>query len=253
MKSLVTNLATAIANGDSATIAKIYPDAVKAPALSALVVKDDSLDIEQTAEGVYTVHFAGGKDAVIEKKGETLQIVKSHNLFVFDPSTMPFYKSVGLLSDSLTDAENAERLSDKAFDAYIAELAMKAVQEKVKIKSVTDTRSTGSSSCTVVVANETDAEIGGDEYTVKATIYTYMAMGMASFDDAISTKKLTGQPIPANGETKYSFAVGMGARGVTDFAKCKLTLNIKPETAKKAIKATGTEYNDYLKQKLPQQ
>ena len=45
----------------------------------------------------------------------------------------------------------------------------------------------------------------------------------------------------------------MGARGVTNSVKCKLTLNIKPETAKKAFKGTGTEYNDYLKQKLPQQ
>ena len=249
VRQFVTDFAMAVSTGDRATMEKMYPDAALAEALS-IEANADSMQVEKADDGTYTVSLGDGKDLIVAKGDDgTYSIKSSHGVFAIPADKEALAKSTGWYDPSLTDAENAVRLSDSLFVDFLSEKAAAQLQEKITVtKNDADVDNFyKKAACTVVVSNATDQELPGDAYSVKADVYVSDVDVWGNVSTWLElTKQLTGKPIPAGGNVEYTFTSDAPGRAPTVNIKCAVTLNPTPDFVVAAYKGTGTEYQDYV-------
>lgn len=249
VRQFVTDFAQAVSTDDRATIEKMYPDAALAEALS-VEVNDDSMQVEKTDDGTYTVSLGGGKDLIVAKGDDgTYNIKSSHGLFVIPADKEALAKTTGWYDPSLTDAENSVRLGDSLFVGFLTEKAAAQLQEMITVtKNNADVDNFYKrAACTVVVSNATDQELPGDAYSVKSDVYVSDGDLWGNVSTWLElTKQLTGKPIPAGGNVEYTFTSDAPGRAPTVNIKCAVTLNPTPDFVVAAYKGTGTEYQEYV-------
>ncbi|MBP3227498.1 MAG: hypothetical protein J6M53_01800 [Bacteroidaceae bacterium] len=253
-KQFAENFATAVARGDTAAIARMYPAAAGADSL-ALAFEADSLTVEFNEAGD-TIRFRFAPDVTmtaVKDAQDSIRVVSSKGIFAYTPERLKFAKGTGWYDEALDDLANAERLSDTLFvETLTQQVAAKFLTEmksKVKVTrtDVSNTSEMGRYKFTVVVSNQSDKEVGGNDYTVRAAIYSIYHMGVEIGEDLTSTRTLTGQPIPAKGTTTYSWVEAAPMQG--NDLRATLTYNPSVENVLADYQPTGTEYADYLSTK----
>ena len=247
-RQFAEDFAAAVSNNDAAAIARMYPDAAKADSLSLDFVAD-SLKISAAGDTIHFEFASGVTMTAVKDAKESIRVLSSKGLFAYDPSRLKFAKGTGWYDESLDDIVNAERLSDTLFIKFITETAVAEMKSKIKVVKSSTHQDYSGDPCVikymVVVANQNSRQIEGNMYVVDAKIYD--TTRMSSYKEYISTKHLTGKPIPANGKATYTFTEYIGACPVDPV--CSIRLNIKPEDILADYQPTGQEYDEYLAQK----
>ena len=265
VKQFMAELSAAIEKNDTAAIKKMYPDAAKADSL-ALAFDAEKAQMETNDDGSIKIDLGEGKDiTVIKNEGDDgMKVKSSHGVFAYPADKLTLGKKTGQYADSLDDKRNAERMADTLFVGWLQGKILESMKSLVKTTK-SDVSVKGPlgvytiCSYTVTVANETDQEIGGNDYTVTAKeTWTVWDDGWwdASFVQtkrpSSSIKTLTGKPIPAKGSATYTwnrtFDNGGRHTGFTDFG-IQSTINYTPSQSSPSYKYTGKEYEEYLKTK----
>lgn len=265
VKQFMAELSAAIEKNDTASIEKMYPDAVKADSL-VLTFDAEKAQMETNDDGSIKVDLGEGKDIIVMKnEGDGSMTVKSsHGIFAYPADKLTLGKKAGQYADSLDDKSNAERMADTLFVGWLQGKILESMKSLVKItKSEVSVKNQprGYTICsyTVTVANETDQEIGGNDYTVTAK-ETWTAWDDGWLDATFvetkrpssSSKALTGKTIPAKGSATYTWnrTFDNGARhsGFTNFG-IQSTINYTPSQSSPSYKFTGKEYEEYRSQK----
>ena len=249
VKQFMTDFSTAVANKDKAAIEKMYPDASKADSL-ALAFDAEKAQMEALDDGSIKIVLGEGKDIILVKNESdgTLKIQTSHGVFVYPQERMDFALKTGWYDKTLDDIKNADRLADTLFVKYLNDKIAGAVIADLKSKvKVTKSVATQRSFCTVIVSNQNNRQIEGNEYVITAKLYEYFG-GNYGHKEYAGSRTLTGKPIPANGQAIYSIS-GYGAGGYPEDPVCTISVNPKIENVFADYQFTGKEYEEYLSQK----
>ncbi len=262
----LTQLQTAHQNGDKEMIAQLYPAAADA---DSLVIKFDpkTVKISPKSGDTMTVDLDDGTDLVLVWQATgSLQAVASHGLFAYPAARQDFAQKTGQYKPSLNDVENAQRMADTLFSTWMQSKIDEKLNSLVKItnssvskKHISDQwTATENDKCyyTVTVANNTDHEIGGNDYTISVKeLWDEWTDGWedGSSKDSIrpksASKILTGKPIPANWTVNYAWErtfEGTHHSGSTNY-RLQSTLNYTPNhTISSLYDFTGNEYEEYL-------
>ena len=249
-RQFAEEFANAITANDTATIAKMYPDASKADSL-ALSFNADSLQVEIDDDGeTFNIKFSSDVSMVATRDSEgNFRIVKSYGIFAYPSAYFQFAKDTGWFDPSLDDVANAERLADTLFVETLTSKAAAQVIEDLKSKVKITKSSTyeygPDVTCTVVVSNQSDRDIAGDEYSVRASYYLYWDSLNGRQKETMDTKRLTGKPIPAGSTAVYSWHE-MGDRFSAPGLQSTLTFQPSIENVLADYEPTGNEYDEYL-------
>ena len=252
VKQFMTDFSTAVANQDMATIEKMYPEAAEADSL-AFVFDAEKAQIETLDDGSVKIVLDEGQDITLQKGegDEGLKIKESHGVFVYPQDRMDFALKTGWYDKSLDDVENADRLADTLFVKYlndkIAGTVIADLKSKVKITKSVYTDSGIRTSYLVVVSNQSNRQIEGDEYVVISKIYTTVGFGFSRNTISLGSQTLTGKPIPAHGQVSYTFSTEDGVEPENPVST--ISINPRIENVLADYEPTGKEYEDYLNQK----
>ena len=266
VKQFVNELATAVSTNDKVAIEKMYPDATKADSLS-LTFDADKAQIEELEGGGWKVDLSEGKDIIIVKSEAdgTFSVKESHGMFAYPDKRITFACGTGQYDASLTDVENAERMADTLFMAWMQNKAIESQKALVKVTESSVDEQWDNPDFkegfpqipiifTVVVSNETDEEICSDEYSVFAEITSVWiekcAYEVTKSSPYSTLKTLRGKNIPAKGTATITWKKmidmsGSGHEG--DFAmQCTLNYSPKKTPSLDSYLPTGHEYKEYL-------
>jgi len=268
VKQFAADFAEKVSKNQVDSVRALYPDAAKCDSFS-LAFNADSIQVAETeTAGLYKVTM-GNADFTVQKTEDGKMTVKeSHGLFAYPADRMDLAKKTGQWNSSITDLEFSKRMEDTMFPSWIQSKMADAMKSLVKItksnvskKHISDYwTSSEKDVCTytIEVSNETDQEIGGNDYTISAIeTWKYFEDGWAdlSFRETTkrqsSSKMLTGKPIPAKGSVTYSWNrsfEGSHHFGYKDF-DVNATVNFTSNKASFGYKFTGKEYEEYQNSK----
>lgn len=247
VKLFMTDFSVAVASKDKATIEKMYPDAAKADSL-VLAFDAEKAEYETLDDGSIKVILGDGKDIVLVKNdGDgSLKVKASHGIFAYPSGRLEMAKKTGQWKEGLNDIQQAERMADTLFVKYLIDKKDADLKNKIK---VTQSKCTGfdmdklQGICSVVVSNQSERQIEGDEYVITAKLYDTTLWDK----EYRGSRSLTGKPIPANGKASYTFRYDVGANP-TD-PECTISINPKIDNIMDGFQPTGKEYEEYLSQK----
>lgn len=240
VKDFAIDVATKVSKNQKDSVVMLYPDAAKADSL-ALSFIADSIRVEPAdSTGMYVVDLGKGKEFTIEKKGEdSLVVTKSKGLFVFPEDDLDFAKKTGMLVDSISDAENADRMSQKEpFRKYLL-ANFKAPRSLV----LTQGRGSHNGGMTAmdfhgivryIVTNKSDKPISGKEYRF---VYRREDRGFPS------RPSMAGRDLAPGASTTYSIDCGMWT--IVDGASVVYTAT-KEQQFEKYFEPQGGEFDKYL-------
>ena len=252
VKQFMAELSAAIEKNDTAAIKKMYPDAAKADSL-ALAFDAEKAQMETNDDGSIKIDLGEGKDiTVIKNEGDDgMKVKSSHGVFAYPAYRLDLAKKTGQWKDGLNDMEQAERMNDTLFVKYLNDKIAGAIIEDLKSKvkvtksianyNIDNLQATG----VVVVSNQSDRQLEGNEYTVTAKLYEYT--GFYHTESYIGSRTLTGKVIPANGQVTYSFSYSLGAW--PENPVCTISIKPRIENVMEDYQPTGKEYEEYLSQK----
>ena len=268
VKQFAADFAEKVSKNQVDSVRALYPDAAKCDSFS-LAFNADSIQVAETeTAGLYKVTM-GNADFTVQKTEDGKMTVKeSHGLFAYPADRMDLAKKTGQWNSSITDLEFSKRMEDTMFPSWIQSKMADAMKSLVKItksnvskKHISDYwTSSEKDVCTytIEVSNETDQEIGGNDYTISAIeTWKYFEDGWAdlSFRETTkrqsSSKMLTGKPIPPKGSVTYSWNrsfEGSHHFGYKDF-DVNATVNFTSNKASFGYKFTGKEYEEYQNSK----
>ena len=255
VKQFMTDLTAAIEKNDKAAIEKMYPAAAKADSL-ALAFDAEKAQIEALEDGSIKIALGEGKDiTLVKNEGDgSLSVKESHGVFVYPQERMDFALKTGWYDKTLDDIKNADRLADTLFVKYLNDKIAGAIiadlKSKVKVtKSVYTNFDINScrTSYLVVVSNQSNRQIEGDEYVVISKVYSTVGFGFSRNRISLGNRTLTGKPIPANGQVSYTFSTDDGVEPENPVST--ISVNPKIENVLADYQPTGKEYEEYLSQK----
>ena len=247
IKAFAEEFATAVANGDRATITRMYPDAEKADSLAVTYNADSVVITKDEAQKQTTLTFSKGVDLVVSENADgELVIQSSHGIFAYPAAELAFAKKTGQWKDGLTDAELSERMADKGLADYLFE----AFNNKVKSAlSIVNTGTWGddyyegewvsSKGAVFDVKNSSSMDIPGSAWNI---IYKEGYWGGGE----MATEEVPGIDVKA-GETVTVKTKKLGSSMESETGE---RLNIKGFTKEEFMAAfipTGNEYDEYVK------
>lgn len=265
VKEFVTNFQKAVEAKDSVNIVKMYPDAKD---FAVEMTATENMEVEAVNDTDYLVEIGEGKNLMVTTASDgTMTISASHGLLAIPASDKTLASKTGWVKKDLTDKQNAKRLKNEGFRAYMNGKLNALVSEKVtigpaKVKELSrratdwfDSYHTDPISWDYVaeisfeVKNDLDAEIAADAYSCNAVISIY------GYWDAVDTKnqEVQTQKIPAKGTAtvtcKYNGSEECveGTGGIKS-AVGKLTFNYDKFDITKLYTFNGHEYDDYVAQ-----
>ena len=271
VRQFVEQFAKAVETGDNKAIYNLYPNC-NADSLEFKYDKN-SIQIERK-ENEWIVSIAEDKEIFIAKNAENKLYAKdSRGLFVYPDSLFLIAKRTGWYDTSLTDKQNSERLMDTDFISWLNNRVKKEFQSNIKITKATSTKGpghepegipiiSGETDCTVIVYNDNDFDLSGNEYRVKAQ---EKWMNWSNWD----TPTINGKEVPNQGEVKYLSGKPIPAKDSVTFSwkgngyyesahsgdiDFKLDANIvfSPHFEKSNLEAylfSGKEFEEYLAEK----
>lgn len=253
VKQLLTDLSTAIANNDKATIEKMYPDAAKADSLS-LTFDAEKAQIEELKDGGFKVVLDKGKDITITKNEAdgSLTVKESHGIFFVSDAEKNFALKTGLIKQDMNDATIAEQLADSTFITYVSDDFMNTFRKNLRITKVWDNRYeyasdyTGGGEWFITVKNDCDFDIAGSDYKVivastSPSRKVVTLDGKDLFSGSQETFK-TGFLNPEFSSNPYEV--------ISYDPKIRLEIKLSPaELLGKYYNPKGDEYENYLKTK----
>lgn len=248
----MAELSAAIEKNDTAAIKKMYPDAAKADSL-ALAFDAEKAEIETLDDGSIKIELGEGKDiTVIKNEGDDgMKVKSSHGVFAYPADRLDLAKKTGQWKDGLNDMEQAERMNDTLFVKYlndkIASTVIADLKSKVKITKSVYTDYGIRTSYLVVVSNQSNRQIEGDEYVVISKIYSTVGFFLTRNTVSLGSRTLTGKPIPAHGQVSYTFSTEDGVEPENPVST--ISINPRIENVMKDYQPTGKEYEEYLSQK----
>lgn len=176
IKHFAEEFATAVANNDTVSIAKMYPDALRADSLSA-ALDAGKTKVEKQEDGSYRVILGEGRDLVITKNEDdgAFSVKESHGVFAFPKSHVDFAIKTGLVKPDMNDATIATQLSDNEFIKWISRECMFAFEKKFHAIKITDNcgdyatdRSEGGE-LFITLKNDFDFDIAGRDYKLSVS------------------------------------------------------------------------------------
>ena len=247
IKAFAEEFATAVANGDRATITRMYPDAEKADSLAVTFNADSVVITKDEAQKQTTITLSKGVDLVVSENADgELVIQSSHGVFAYPAAEMAFAKKTGQWKEGLTDAELAERMADKGLADYLFE------EFNNKLKSALSIANTGtwgddyyegewvsSKGAVFDVKNSSSMDIPGSAWNI---IYKEGYWGGGE----MATEEVPGVDVKA-GETVTVKTKELGSSMESETGQ---RLNIKGFTKEEFMTAfipTGNEYDEYVK------
>ena len=256
-KEFITRFATAVTNGDKATLEKMYAASAKADSIATFVA--DSAVIEPNEKGDTILVKLGSSITftMVKDANDSLQIISSKGLFAYAQDRLDFAKSTGWYADDLDDVQNAERLADSLFVPALTQKVAGDARTKVHVTKKDSHVSNNFErvTCTVIVANDNDFEVAGSDYSVKAALYNFYSIMVdelkwENFEQLGDSRVLTGKPIPAHGTAIYNYTMSATGRpGDPGTLRCSINVNLSPASIMAVYKPTGNEYEEYLKTK----
>ena len=268
VKSFMTELSAAVSAHDTTAISKMFPEAWKADSLS-LSFDIDDIHIEKLENGNYLVVLDDGRDITISKNEteNSLSIIESHGVFAYPKDKIVFAQNTGWYDKALNDVQNAARLSDTLFITWMKDKVAEELKKLVKVSKTSivkgeprhmeglGTTDEAIITYTVVVSNETDMDISGNDYSILAKItwvacenYTYINKVIREPES--ENKTLSGKPIPAKGTATYTWEeqdIIMAHIWNEDYAiSCTLNYTPSMDTMMSAYHFTGKEHAEYL-------
>lgn len=268
VKQFAADFAEKVSKNQVDSVRALYPDAAKCDSF-ALAFNADSIQVAETeTAGLYKVTMGNANFTVQKTEDGKMTVKESHGLFAYPADRMDLAKKTGQWNSSITDLEFSKRMEDTMFPSWIQSKMADAMKSLVKItksnvskKHISDYwTSSEKDVCTytIEVSNETDQEIGGNDYTISAIeTWKYYEDGWAdlSFRETTkrqsSSKMLTGKPIPAKGSVTYSWNrsfEGSHHFGYKDF-DVNATVNFTSNKTSFGYKFTGKEYEEYQNSK----
>lgn len=268
VKQFAADFAEKVSKNQVDSVRALYPDAAKCDSFS-LAFNADSIQVAETeTAGLYKVTMGNANFTVQKTEDGKMTVKESHGLFAYPADRMDLAKKTGQWNSSITDLEFSKRMEDTMFPSWIQSKMADAMKSLVKItksnvskKHISDYwTSSEKDVCTytIEVSNETDQEIGGNDYTISAIeTWKYFEDGWAdlSFRETTkrqsSSKMLTGKPIPPKGSVTYSWNrsfEGSHHFGYKDF-DVNATVNFTSNKASFGYKFTGKEYEEYQNSK----
>ena len=268
VKQFAADFAEKVSKNQVDSVRALYPDAAKCDSF-ALAFNADSIQVAETeTAGLYKVTMGNANFTVQKTEDGKMTVKESHGLFAYPADRMDLAKKTGQWNSSITDLEFSKRMEDTMFPSWIQSKMADAMKSLVKItksnvskKHISDYwTSSEKDVCTytIEVSNETDQEIGGNDYTISAIeTWKYFEDGWAdlSFRETTkrqsSSKMLTGKPIPPKGSVTYSWNrsfEGSHHFGYKDF-DVNATVNFTSNKASFGYKFTGKEYEEYQNSK----
>lgn len=251
IKQFATDFAAAVQSGNKSEITKMYPDAAVADSL-VFAFDAENAEIETLDDGSIKIALGDGKDIILAKNDAdgSLKVKASHGVFAYPSDRLDLGMKTGWYDKSLDDIQNADRLADSLFVKYLNDKIVGTIiadlKSKVKVTKSVATHDLNNlrGLCTVVVSNQNGRQIEGNEYVVTAKLYDSsggLAFGSREY---VGSRTLTGKPIPANGQTTYSFSYDVG--GYPNDPVCNISVNPKLENILDDYQPTGKEYEEYL-------
>ncbi len=240
VRDYALQFAKAVSSGDSSSVVKMYPDAALADSL-ALSFVEDSLKIESNEKGdSILIHYTSDIWVrALKDENDSLRIISSRGLFVYNADVMEFANSTGQFNSSLTDLENAERMNDKEFKPWLIKKHIKTAAEKFKVVGkprVLYGEPAMSTTVTweVTVKSTSDQPISGADYKVY-------------FKGENKTEPINwsenGEDVPPKGSVNIMTLGGMWT--LVNSAYVNTTLS-EEAYFNKYFKPTGKEYEEFL-------
>lgn len=110
-KVFAIDVATKVSKGQKDSLVALYPDVAKADSL-ALSFVADSINVVEIDSVNYLAKFDDGKQFSIAKDAQgKLAVTESKGLFAYPEKDLDFARKTGMWTDSLTDAQFAERMA----------------------------------------------------------------------------------------------------------------------------------------------
>ena len=245
--------AKAVANGDSAQIVKMYPDAALADSL-ALSFVEDSIKIERNEnDASILIHYTPEIWVkVLKDENDSIRVVSSKGLFAYPATQLEIAKKTGQYSDSLDDKGNAERIVDKLFLEYLVNNAKDKIKESLKIVSTKgcdygegEGGMMEPSGFIATVENQSDVLIEGKAYKVVIASSGYYIDDFFRVRDVIDYHPLAGKDIKPGEKIPFTY------RGNEVGVSFKANIQVQDigNDLLASYKTTGHEYEEYLASK----
>ena len=247
VKQFAINFAEKVSKNQKDSLTAIWPDVVKADSL-ALAFAADSISVEPTqTAGQYKVNFGNADMLVTMAEDGKMTVDETHGLFAYPAEDIDFAKKTGQWKDGLNDLEQAERMGDKDFKAWVTTDFSKKIQGALtvgrQLKTIKDIEyMMDSGIMAAIIHNNSDIAFSASDYNV---VFRYCDLhDMMTERYSFETKP--GKDIPANGTVQV--ACDFTGRYFPQSASVKMKLS-NEQLAAKYFKPTGNEYEEYLKTK----
>ena len=247
IKAFAEEFATAVANGDRASIIRMYPDAEKGDSLAVTFNADSVVITKDEAQKLTTLTLSKGVDLVVSENADGEFVIQSsHGVFAYPAAEMAFAKKTGQWKEGLSDAELVERMADKGLADYLFEEFNNKVKSALSIAK-TDTWGddyyegewVSSKGAVFHVKNSSSMDIPGSAWNI---IYKEGYWGGGK----MATEEVPGVDVKA-GETVTVKTKKLGSSMESETGQ---RLNIKGFTKEEFMAAfipTGNEYEEYVK------
>ena len=199
VKVFAVDMATKVSKNQKDSVVMAYADAAKADSL-ALSFVADSVKVLEIDSVTFSADFGGGKVIGVKKDVQgKLTVFESKGLFAYPDKDLDFAKKTGMWTDSLTDAQFAERFATKeefrkylisTFDSYSPLVVKRGGTDSYEAVPGTNLIV---STQKFIVTNRSDKPISGSEYNVRLTWFDNMS------GDCQETKK--GRDLAPNAST----------------------------------------------------
>ena len=244
VKLFVADFASAIEKGDTATIEQMYPDVTAADSLT-ITYNADSVFIEQSVtENQYEVKLNDEQSVIVEKVQEgQFHVLESKGLFAYDAKLKEFYLALGCYDPTLSDKENAVRMSDSLFLEYLNNYI---AQEKILPRISLEDKEHAPENLlnvkyTILVKNETQFDLPKESFFIMSQLFWVSDMG----NFLGKTYYFSDQDINKGESVVYDFPERHD--GDLWYVKSKFFMKkLDLSMLQKIYTPTGYEYNKYM-------
>lgn len=244
VKTFSIDVANKVSKNLKDSVEMLYPDAAKADSLALSFIADSVVVAPTDSVDMYVVDFGGGKEMTVEVKDDSMVVVGSKGLFAYAPNDFEFAKKTGMWVNSLSDVENADRMSQKEpFRKYLI-TNFKAP----KVLVVTQGRGSNNggqfgynyhATLKYIVTNKSDKPVSGKDYRF---VYNCFHRGFPS------RSSMAGRDLAPGASTTYSISCGMWS--IVERARVVYTAS-KEQQFDQYFEPQGGEFDQYLETITP--
>ena len=245
VKMFVVDVATKVSKNQKDSVGTLYPDAAKADSL-ALTFVADSVKVAEIDSVTFSADFGGGKSLCVKKDAQgKLTVEQSKGLFVYPEKDLDFAKKTGMWTDSLTDAQFAERMATKEeFRNYLIKnfkvVNPLVMTEKKPIVHEGTCNMEYSVKQKYVVTNKSDKPVSGKDYKMAVRWYDIPY-------DQKTTEYAPGKDIAPGGSATYEWTSSYYV--VVDNVSLKYNSTNKTQQFEDNFEPKGDEYQKFLDSK----